>query len=317
MKKVSILIPCYNSEKWVGETLDCCLRQTYPNIEVVLVDDGSTDNSLAIAREYEKKDKRIRVFSQPNSGGCRARNLAFEKSTGDYIKYLDADDLISDDMIEKQVELLLSANDPYAVSTCSWQEFWDTIDITFNQRCIYKDYNNPIELLADLWTKGEMFAVTCYLVSRQLISQVGDWDERLTKNQDGEFFCRVLSKASGVLFCNNAKFYYRRGHISVSTGAKLSPAKIQSSLDSRISYEQTILPLYDTSIIRKGLALNYSNVMFNSPVGSKWFNEAKKRIYALGESPVHPSAKGVQKWIVSIIGLTTYLYIKELFRIRS
>ena len=110
MKKVSILIPCYNSEKWVGETLDCCLRQTYPNIEVVLVDDGSTDNSLAIAREYEKKDKRIRVFSQPNSGGCRARNLAFEKSTGDYIKYLDADDLISDDMIEKQVELLLSAN---------------------------------------------------------------------------------------------------------------------------------------------------------------------------------------------------------------
>ena len=92
-KLVSILIPCYNAEKWLGETLDCCLRQTYKNIEVIFVDDGSTDNSLAIAREYEKKDNRIHVFAQPNSGGCRARNVVFEHSTGDYIMYLDATDL--------------------------------------------------------------------------------------------------------------------------------------------------------------------------------------------------------------------------------
>lgn len=317
MKKVSILIPCYNSEKWLGETLDCCLRQTYPNIEVILVDDGSTDASLAIAQEYEKKDKRIHVFSQPNSGGCRARNLAFEKSTGDYIKYLDADDLMSDDMIEKQMERLDVINDPFAIATCSWQEFWNDTNVIFNQRCIYKDYNNPIELLVDLWTKGEMFAITCYLVSRQLVSQVGVWDERLTKNQDGEFFCRVLSKASNILFCNSAKFYYRRGHSSVSTNGRLSPAKIQSSLDSRISYEQTILPLCDTPAIRKGLALNYSTVMFNSPVNSQWHNEAKRRIYALGEKPVHPSATGVKKWIISVIGLTAYLRIMELFGIKK
>ena len=244
MKKVSILIPCYNSEKWVGETLDCCLRQTYPNIEIILVDDGSTDNSLAIARDYERKDERIHVFSQPNSGGCRARNLAFEKSTGDYIKYLDADDLMSDDMIEMQMKRLEKANDSLAISTCSWQEFWNSTNVKFCKRCIYKDYNDPIELLTDLWTKSEMFAVTCYLVPRQLISLVGKWDEQLTKNQDGDFFCRVLSKTSKVLFCKSPQFYYRRGHFSVSTQNSLSPTKMQSSLDSRINYEKTILPQY-------------------------------------------------------------------------
>ena len=314
MKKVSILIPCYNSEKWVGETLDCCLRQTYPNIEIILVDDGSTDNSLAIAREYEKKDKRIRVLSQSNSGACRARNLAFEQSTGDYIKYLDADDLISNDMIEIQINQLEKINDPFAIATCPWQEFWNNLNIKFSKRCIYKNYNDPIELLTDLWTKNEMFAVTCYLVSRHLISLVGTWDERLTKNQDGDFFCRVLSKASKVLFCKSPKFYYRRGHISVSTQDRLSPIKIQSSLEARISYEKNILPIRNTPLIRRGLALNYSIVMFNSPVISKWFNEAKRRIYALGEKPIHPTAKGIQKKIVSIIGLTTYLQIKELLK---
>ncbi|EKA80944.1 glycosyltransferase family 2 protein, partial [Bacteroides fragilis] len=312
MKKVSILIPCYNSEKWVGETLDCCLRQTYPNIEIILVDDGSTDNSLAIARDYERKDERIHVFSQPNSGGCRARNLAFEKSTGDYIKYLDADDLMSDDMIEMQMKRLEKANDSLAISTCSWQEFWNSTNVKFCKRCIYKDYNDPIELLTDLWTKSEMFAVTCYLVPRQLISLVGKWDEQLTKNQDGDFFCRVLSKTSKVLFCKSPQFYYRRGHFSVSTQNSLSPTKMQSSLDSRINYEKTILPIRNTPLVRRGLALNYSIVMFNSPVNSKWFNEAKRRIYALGEKPIHPTAKGIQKKIVSIIGLTTYLQIKEL-----
>lgn len=314
MKKVSILIPCYNSEKWVGETLDCCLRQTYSNIEVILVDDGSTDKSLTIAREYEKRDERIHVFSQPNSGGCRARNLAFEKSTGYYIKYLDADDLMSDDMIEKQVKRLEENNDSLCVATCAWQEFWGTTNVNFRKRFIYKDYNDPIELLTDLWTKCEMFAVTCYLVPRQLVSLVGAWDERLTKNQDGEFFCRILSKASKVLFCESPLFYYRRGHASVSTQNRLSPAKMQSALDSRISYEKTILPIRDTPIVRQGLALNYSIVMINSPINSKWFNEAQKRIYELGEKPTHPTAKGIQKRIISFIGLTKYLQIKELLK---
>lgn len=90
--KVSILIPCYNSERFVAETLDSCLAQTYRNIEIIVVDDGSTDNSFAIAKSFESNI--IKVYRQDNSGACAARNYAFRKSSGEYIVYLDADDIL-------------------------------------------------------------------------------------------------------------------------------------------------------------------------------------------------------------------------------
>ena len=98
--KVSILIPLYNSENYIEETIQSCLNQTYENIEIIIVDDGSTDKSLQIAKSFESG--KLKVYSQPNSGACKARNLAFEKSIGDYIQYLDADDLLSENKIENQ-----------------------------------------------------------------------------------------------------------------------------------------------------------------------------------------------------------------------
>lgn len=310
MKKVSILIPCYNSEKWLGETLDCCLRQTYPNIEVVVVDDGSTDNSLAIAREYEKKDKRIRVFSQPNSGGCRARNLAFEKSTGDYIKYLDADDLMSDDMIEKQVELLLSANDPYAVSTCAYEEFNTTTNVLFRKRFLYKNYSSGLDLIEDAWYNGGWFVVTCYLASRKLIMETGPWNEYLTKVQDGEFFCRVLTKAHKILFCEGVKFYYRRGHLSVSTVNKYNAKKMESSLAGRICCVNTVLPLRNTLKIRRGIARMFSEVMLNTPWRTFYYQKAKRYIISIGEKPFHPSPSKKIAFIENVIGFENLLFMK-------
>ena len=103
---VSILIPCYNSEAYLAETLKCCVNQTYPNIEVVVVDDGSTDGSLKIAHQWKGVHENICVYSQQNLGAASARNFAFEKSRGEYIMYLDADDLISLNKVEKQVESL-------------------------------------------------------------------------------------------------------------------------------------------------------------------------------------------------------------------
>ncbi|MGH6553687.1 glycosyltransferase family 2 protein [Bacteroides hominis] len=314
MKKVSILIPCYNSEKWVGETLDCCLRQTYPNIEIILVDDGSTDNSLAIARDYERKDERIHVFSQPNSGGCRARNLAFEKSTGDYIKYLDADDLMSDDMIEMQMRILNGIDDPYAISTCAYEDFHTTIeDVTFKKRFLYKDYSNGLDLIEDAWYNGGWFVVTCYLTSRRLIREAGPWNEKLTKIQDGEFFCRVLTKAHKISFCKEAKFYYRRGHLSVSTTNKYDIAKLQSSLDGRISCVNTVLLLRNTPQIRRGVARIFSEVMLNAPFGSSYYTEAKRHIIELGESPFHPCPSKKVALVEKVIGFNILLFIKFMF----
>lgn len=100
MPKISILTPVYNAANYIGNAINSVLKQSFTDWEMLCVDDESTDNSLLILNEYQKKDKRIKVFSQKNTGPLGARRLAFEHSTGDYIIYLDADDLFSRDLLQ-------------------------------------------------------------------------------------------------------------------------------------------------------------------------------------------------------------------------
>lgn len=103
---VSILIPVYNSEKWLKECLDSIINQTYKNLEIILVDDGSTDNSLKILKEYEKNDKRIRIFEEEHKGIVEALNKGLENCNGKYIARMDSDDISLPQRIEKQVEYM-------------------------------------------------------------------------------------------------------------------------------------------------------------------------------------------------------------------
>ena len=101
---VSVIVPAYNSEAWIGECLDSVLAQTYPNWECVVVDDGSTDGTLAIAESYAQRDSRIRCLRQENQGPSVARNTAVAHSHGEYILPLDADDMIASQFVENAVQ---------------------------------------------------------------------------------------------------------------------------------------------------------------------------------------------------------------------
>src|ERR1700688_2815435 len=105
--KVSVLIPCYNAEKYVGETLESVFRQTWPELEVIVVDDGSTDGSAAVVRSFARPN--LRLIQQANRGQTGALNVCCSQATGDFVQYLDADDLIDPDKIALQVERLRSA----------------------------------------------------------------------------------------------------------------------------------------------------------------------------------------------------------------
>ena len=98
---ISILIPAYNAEKWIGETIRSALSQTWPNKEIIIVESGSTDNTLRVARQFESPI--VKVLSQPNEGASSARNTAFSVSQGEYIQWLDADDLLAPDKIARQM----------------------------------------------------------------------------------------------------------------------------------------------------------------------------------------------------------------------
>ena len=118
--KVSVIIPVYNTEKYLRECLDSVVNQTLRDIEIICVDDGSTDNSLAILREYETKDSRIKVLTQENINAGAARNKGLSEATGEFLSFLDSDDFFEPDAIERMYECAKSRNAEivvYQVST--------------------------------------------------------------------------------------------------------------------------------------------------------------------------------------------------------
>ena len=106
MEKVTVVVPVYNAEKYLTECLESIQRQTYSNIEIILVDDGSKDSSPALCDAFQKKDNRIKVVHKMNEGAGKSRNKGIEMATGDYILFVDSDDYIKSDLVEKCVNAI-------------------------------------------------------------------------------------------------------------------------------------------------------------------------------------------------------------------
>jgi len=117
---VSIIVPVYNGEEYVGQALESALCQTYPHVEVLAIDDGSTDGSLGVLEHYAAQDPRIRVFRRQNGGVASARNRCIQESRGEFIANLDADDLWQPTKIERQVQCLLEAGEAAGFVYCWW-----------------------------------------------------------------------------------------------------------------------------------------------------------------------------------------------------
>src|SRR5215510_1057945 len=118
---VSILIPAYNAELCIAQTIESALAQTWEPKEIIVVDDGSKDQTLTVARRFSSAG--VTVVSQPNQGAAAARNKAFSLSRGEYIQWLDADDLLSPDKITKQMEAALSHGAKRTLFSSEWAHF--------------------------------------------------------------------------------------------------------------------------------------------------------------------------------------------------
>src|ERR1700752_4434252 len=118
---VSILIPAFNAQEWLADTLRSALAQTWHRKEIIVVDDGSTDQSLTLARQFESKG--VRVISQKNEGPAAAKNKAFSASRGDYIQWLDADDLLAPDKIARQVQVFPQCGSKRTLLSSGWAAF--------------------------------------------------------------------------------------------------------------------------------------------------------------------------------------------------
>ncbi len=115
-KFISILVPCFNTEKYIGKCIESILNQTYGNFELILLNDGSTDNSLNIMQEYAQKDNRIFVISRENKGIAISRNELIKRSHGEYVMFVDSDDTISKYILEDMIKAMKESNAELAVS---------------------------------------------------------------------------------------------------------------------------------------------------------------------------------------------------------
>jgi glycosyltransferase involved in cell wall biosynthesis len=204
---VSILIPAHNAQEWIGDTIESALGQTWPRKEIIVVDDGSTDQTLSIARRFASKT--AAVVTQANQGAAAARNKAFSLSQGDYIQWLDADDLLAPDKIEKQMEAAGRCGTKRTLLSSAWGRFiYRPSKVKLAPTPLWCDLS-PVEWLLRKMGRNIFMQTGVWLVSRELTETAGPWDIRLLADDDGEYFCRVLLASDSVRFVPEAMVYYR------------------------------------------------------------------------------------------------------------
>jgi glycosyltransferase involved in cell wall biosynthesis len=258
---VSVIIPTYNRAHLIGQTLDSVLAQTYQNWECIVVDDSSTDHTEEVISNYLKQDLRFQYHSRPHDrpkGANACRNYGFELSKGDYIQYLDSDDLLSKNKIESQIQRLQKENTS-DIAYCKWEKFIEmnkSYDI--NDKAFYRDFSSGYAFLESLGLYKTFMASHAYLFHRSILKSTGLWNEYLSSNQDGEFFSRVLMKCKKVCFCESTVFYRVNAVSSVSSYSSL--VKIDQVISSWI-------------LIENKMKLEYGDVPF------LYVQNAKKRVF--------------------------------------
>jgi glycosyltransferase involved in cell wall biosynthesis len=204
---VSILIPAHNAGNWIADTIRSAVAQTWPHKEIIIVDDGSTDRTAEIARGFASK--KVAIVSMENQGAAAARNHALQLCQGDYIQWLDADDILAPDKIELQLKTLRETDGKRTLLSSAWATFsFRTSHARFVATSLWQDLT-PVEWFVKKMSENLYMQTATWLASRELTQVAGPWDTRLFSDDDVEYFCRVLLASEGTRFVPGAKVFYR------------------------------------------------------------------------------------------------------------
>ena len=257
---VSILIPAHNSEEWIADSIRSAVAQTWQRKEIIVVDDGSSDKTAQVARQFCSKE--MTVLSTENRGAAAARNQALRVSNGDYIQWLDADDLLSPDKIERQLATLRGTDVSRVLLSSSWGYFNYRPDgARFVPTPLWQDLS-PVEWLRRKMNDNLYMQTATWLTSRGLTEAAGPWDTRLISDDDGEYFCRVLLASEGTRFVPDAKVFYRITPSSRLSYVGDSAEKIEALYLSMELHIQYLLSLEESARTRSA-CLAYLQTWFD------------------------------------------------------
>jgi glycosyltransferase involved in cell wall biosynthesis len=298
---VSILIPAYNAEAWIGETIKSAIGQSWPHKEIIIVDDGSTDQTLAVARQFASKE--VAVVSQKNHGAAATRNDAFSLSQGDYIQWLDADDLLSSDKVEKQMRVSEEVSSARMLFSSGWGYFAYRNDrARFSPTSLWADLS-PVEWLLRKLGENLHMQTATWLTSRELAQAAGKWDVRLLSDDDGEYFCRVLLASDGVRFVPGAKVFYRITPSSRLSHIGMSDRKKDALLLSMQLHVKYIRSLEESDRVRAACMTYLQNWLLNVyPERPDLVKKLEEVAASLGHQLEMPRLRWKYAWIKPLFG---------------
>lgn len=224
-EKVSIIIPIYNTEKYLRKCIDSIINQTYKNLEIILINDGSTDNSKKICDEYKNKDDRIKVINKENSGISATRNMGLDAATGNWMIFVDSDDWVKDDMVEKLLNIAKKEN--AEIVQCNSYYAYEKEEI--KRAAIIPNYqkrtdieNIKLDIISPKYDEVENNTYTSAIravhgkLYKSEILKNKKFLEDIFIFEDGIFLLNVLDNVKKYILVNEYLYYYRISENSIS-----------------------------------------------------------------------------------------------------
>lgn len=300
---VSILIPAYNAEASIAETLSSALSQTWSRKEIIVVDDESHDHTLCIARRFSSKN--VLIATQENAGAAAARNHAFTLCQGDFIQWLDADDLLAPDKISKQLEALQTEGTNRTLTSSAWAYFRTRLSQADFRPTLLWDDLSPTEWLLRKLENNIFMQTATWLVTRELTEAAGSWDTRLLSDDDGEYFSRVMMGCDRILFVPEAKMYYRRTGPNSLSYIGQSNKKLEAHLLSMQLHIQYLRALEESPRVRVAcLEFLQQSLLYFYPERPDLVTDCQQLAASLGGILEPPKLSWKYEWIRALFGWT-------------
>lgn len=292
-EKVSIIIPVYNVEKYIEECLNSVVNQTYRNIEIIIVNDGSTDNSKKICKDFAQKDKRIIFVDDVNHGVSHARNIGLERATGDFITFVDSDDWIDKKMIETLYMNAVKYNSD--IIACDYIIYDNSIEVLHSQRTEIEIITEKKEMYNKLFSRqfyggylwNKLIRKECIYKNKKLLIS---FNENIKIEEDTLFIANIIENIKKLVFIPSEKLYYYR--IRNNSAVRFSYSKKDLSkllslkkfieiknkynlnLDNQLEYEYYTLARQGKYIIKKEKILDNNLNKLIKTVSKKYFFKA-------------------------------------------
>lgn len=216
--KISVIMPNYNNGKFIAQAIDSVLQQDYPNIELIVIDDGSTDNSMEVISSY---GGRISILRQQNKGAAAARNHGMRFAQGKFISFIDSDDIWLQGKLSSQIDFL-NKNTEFIACFCSWRA-WNGSDnydfLTKNAPTNYEVQQDHTGWLYLKLLKSSIISTITILIRKDIVELVGFFDEKLTSGEDHDYWIR-LSRVGKIAKISNLFALYRTNPSSITNSVQ-------------------------------------------------------------------------------------------------